>query len=135
MGSSLFDALGQVQPQYYLNTEHGATRSPCCGNLISTLHLMLVRPIYDPQRLFMNKAEPKPVDAIVLDKSNPRIKHYMEMYTVLNDEHMLLALGAGAENEGGSTAEGSYQRLKHSIRASEGIIQSIIVFYSGQLVV
>ena len=40
---------------------------------------------------------------------------------------MLLALGAGAEDEGGSTALGSYERLKHSIRASGGIIQSIIV--------
>ena len=75
----------------------------------------------------MNKAEPIPVDAIILDNSNPRIKHYLEMYTVLNEEHMLLALGAGAEDEGGSTALGSYQRLKHSIRASGGIIQSIIV--------
>ena len=75
----------------------------------------------------MNKAERIPVDDIILDSSNPRIKHYSEMYTVLNEEHMLLALGAGAEDEGGSTARGSYERLKHSIRASGGIIQSIIV--------
>ena len=75
----------------------------------------------------MNKAERIPVDSIILDNSNPRIKHYLEMYTVLNEEHMLLALGAGAEDEGGSTALGSYERLKHSIRASGGIIQSIIV--------
>ena len=75
----------------------------------------------------MNNAERIPVDEIVLDDSNPRIKHYLEMYTVLNEEHMLLALGAGAEDEGGTTALGSYERLKHSIRASGGIIQSIIV--------
>ena len=75
----------------------------------------------------MKKAERIPVDEIVLDDSNPRIKHYLEMYTVLNEEHMLLALGAGAEDEGGTTALGSYERLKHSIRASGGIIQSIIV--------
>ena len=78
-------------------------------------------------RGFMNKAERIPVDSIILDNSNPRIKHYLEMYTVLNEEHMLLALGAGADDEGGSTAMGSYERLKHSIRASGGIIQSIIV--------
>ena len=66
----------------------------------------------------MNNAERIPVDEIVLDDSNPRIKHYLEMYTVLNEEHMLLALGAGAEDEGGTTALGSYERLKHSIRAS-----------------
>ena len=75
----------------------------------------------------MNKAARIPVNEIVLDNSNPRIKHYLEMYTVLNEEHMLLALGAGAEDEGGTTALGSYERLKHSIRASGGIIQSIIV--------
>ena len=75
----------------------------------------------------MNKAERIPVDAIILDESNPRIKNYLEMYTVLNEQHMLLALGAGAEDEGGTTAEGSFARLKHSIRASGGIIQSIIV--------
>ena len=75
----------------------------------------------------MKKAERIPVDAIEFDDSNPRIKHYLEMYTVLNEEHMLLALGAGAEDEGSTTALGSYERLKHSIRASGGIIQSIIV--------
>ena len=75
----------------------------------------------------MNTARRIPVDDIVLDNSNPRIKHYLEMYTMLNEEHMLLALGAGAEDEGNTTALGSYARLKHSIRASGGIIQSIIV--------
>lgn len=89
------------------------------------------RTVQDKLRLHevvMNKAARIPVDKIVLDNSNPRIKHYLEMYTVLNEEHMLLALGAGADDEGGTTtALGSYERLKHSIRASGGIIQSIIV--------
>ena len=75
----------------------------------------------------MNQAARIPVDKIILDEANPRIKHYLEMYTVLNEEHMLLALGAGAEEESGKTSLGSYERLKHSIRASGGIIQSIIV--------
>ena len=75
----------------------------------------------------MSKAARIPVDEIVLDGSNPRIKQYLEIYTMLSEEHMLLALGAGAEDEGGTTALGSYARLKHSIRASGGIIQSIIV--------
>lgn len=75
----------------------------------------------------MNKAARIPVDDIVLDDANPRIKHFLEMYTVLNDDSMLLALGAGAEEEGDSTSMGSYARLKNSIRASRGIIQSIIV--------
>ena len=75
----------------------------------------------------MNTAKRIPVDQIVLDNSNPRIKQYLKMYTMLNEDRMLLALGAGTEEEGGATAMGSYQRLKHSIRASGGIIQSIIV--------
>lgn len=75
----------------------------------------------------MNKATRIPIENIELDESNPRIKHYLEMYTILNEEHMLLALGAGAEDEVGTTALDSFARLKHSIRASGGIIQSIIV--------
>ena len=75
----------------------------------------------------MNKAERIPVDQVVLDESNPRIKTYLEMYTVLSEDRMLLALGAGAEDEDGSTALDSYKRLKNSIRASGGIIQSVIV--------
>ena len=75
----------------------------------------------------MNRAELVPVDSIILDKANPRIKLFMEMYQELNEAQMLLALGAGAYEEGGTTAMGSYDRLKHSIRASKGIIQPIIL--------
>ena len=35
-----------------------------------------------PSGILMNKAERIPVDSIILDNSNPRIKHYLEMYTV-----------------------------------------------------
>ena len=67
------------------------------------------------------------IDKIVLDTGNPRIKHFLEIYTDLNEESMLLALGAGAENEGISDSRGSYERLKNSIKASGGIIQPIIL--------
>ena len=76
----------------------------------------------------MNNAQSIPVDQVILDKSNPRIKHYLEMYVdISNEAQMLLALGAGAEEEGGDTAQASFNRLKHSIKASGGIIQPIIV--------
>ena len=75
----------------------------------------------------MNTSEQIPVDRVVLDKTNPRIKHFLEMYDVQNEEQMLLALGAGAEEEGGDTALASFRRLKHSIKASGGIIQAIIL--------
>ena len=58
------------------------------------------------------------IDKIVLDEGNPRIKHFLEMYSELNAARMKLALGAGVE---------SYERLKNSIRASGGIIQPIIL--------
>ena len=48
----------------------------------------------------MNKAERILVDSIILDNSNPRIKHYLEMYTVLNEEHML-CYRLGAWSQGG----------------------------------
>ena len=67
------------------------------------------------------------VDKIILDKNNPRIKYFVEMYPELNQEGMLLALGAGAEHEGNTDPKGSYERLKNSIRASDGIIQPIIL--------
>ena len=80
----------------------------------------------------MRDAEQIPVDEIILDKSNPRIKHYLEMYVdISNEAQMLLALGAGAEEEGGDTAQASFNRLKHSIKASGGIIQPIIVKPTG----
>ena len=68
-----------------------------------------------------------PLDKIDLDDANPRIKHFLEMYTVLSQERMLLALGASSDEEAGSTSMGSYDRLKHSVKASGGIIQPIIV--------
>ena len=67
------------------------------------------------------------IDKIVLDTGNPRIKHFLEIYTNLSEEGMLLALGAGAENEGYTDSQGSYERLKNSIKASGGIIQPIIL--------
>ena len=75
----------------------------------------------------MSNAIDVEVDRIVLDKNNPRIKHFVEMYPRLNEERMLLALGAGAEHEGNTDPKGSYERLKNSIRASDGIIQPIIL--------
>ena len=66
-----------------------------------------------------------PLNEIAFDEANPRIKRFLDMYTALNEERMLLALGAGSEEEGGLTSMGTYERLKHSIKASGGIIQPI----------
>lgn len=63
-----------------------------------------------------------PVEKIELDLENPRIKHFLDMYSIQTEEAMRLALGAGADDSGDS-----YRNLKRSIQASSGIIQSIIV--------
>lgn len=71
------------------------------------------------------------IDKVVLDLENPRIKHFLEMYSTLNEAQMLMALGAGAEHEGSIDPQGSYERLKKSIQASGGIIQPIILKPTG----
>ena len=75
----------------------------------------------------MSSAISVEVDKITLDLENPRIKHFLEMYTDLNEAQMTIALGAGAEHEENTAPQGSYERLKKSIQASGGIIQPIIL--------
>lgn len=74
-----------------------------------------------------------PIDCIRLDHENPRIKQFVAMYSEdeLSEEQMLLALGAAADYEETGTPQGSYARLKQSIRASNGVIQPIIVKPDG----
>ena len=66
-----------------------------------------------------------PVADIVLDRDNPRIRRFLEMYPDPTPEQVYLALGAGGEaaGEGGS----SFDKLKNSILSSRGIVQPIIV--------
>ena len=74
------------------------------------------------------------IDEIELDPANPRIKQFVAMYPNLTKERMLLALGGGSDYQDDDIAQGasgSYGRLKQSIRASGGIIQSIIVKPTG----
>lgn len=63
------------------------------------------------------------INRIILDKENPRIKMYLEMYEDnITSEGIALALDNSAIN--GST---SFSSLKESIRVNEGIINPIIV--------
>lgn len=74
-----------------------------------------------------------PIERIRLDHENPRIKQFVAMYSEgdLSEDQMLLALGAAADYEDTGTSQGSYARLKQSIRASHGVIQPIIVKPDG----
>jgi len=68
-----------------------------------------------------------PIDEIILDKSNPRIKLWLEIYEgEPTPEQIHQALGAGADDkeiQGGTT----FSKLKNSILTNGGIIQPVIV--------
>ena len=67
-----------------------------------------------------------PVSEIRLDRDNPRIRKFLEMYG--NDptpEQFYLALGAAGDEEGDNSA--TFEKLKNSIQTNGGIIQPIIV--------
>lgn len=65
-----------------------------------------------------------PIDWIKLDKDNPRIKQYIEMYgDNVTSEGIALALSFSA----GQNSHSSYEALKESIRVNKGIIQPILV--------
>lgn len=68
-----------------------------------------------------------PIDSLELDKTNPRIRKWLEQYgDSPSFEQMLLALGAGTSDpESGSTV--TFQSLKESIRAHGRISTPIIV--------
>lgn len=67
-----------------------------------------------------------PVGALVLDKSNPRVARYVEMYgDDVTDEQMELALGAASYEQNESTT--TFQSLRASIRTNGGLIHPILV--------
>jgi len=76
------------------------------------------------------------IEGVELDKCNPRIAKFLEMYgDNITAEQMSLALGAGdSESEGNRT---TFSSLKESIRTNGGVIHPIIVskFQDGRHVV
>lgn len=66
------------------------------------------------------------IDSVELDKCNPRIAKFLEMYgDNITAEQMSLALGAGdSESEGNRT---TFSSLKESIRTNGSVIHPIIV--------
>lgn len=68
-----------------------------------------------------------PVDELILDKSNPRIRKWIEMYgDEPTPDQVFMALGAGA-NDPGSEAGPTFASLKESIRTNGGVIQPVFV--------
>ena len=69
-----------------------------------------------------------PVEEIELDRSNPRIRKFLEIYVGdPTPEQIFLALGAGNDDEGGNQSVPTFQKLKQSIITNSGIIQPVIV--------
>ena len=69
-----------------------------------------------------------PVDEIELDQSNPRIRKFLEMYRdEPTPEQIFLALGAGNDDNVGTSSSTTYEKLKQSIISNGGIIQPIIL--------
>ena len=67
-----------------------------------------------------------PVSQIHLDETNPRIAAFLEQFpTPHSAEQVYLALGAGADDDGGGLP--SFHRLKQAILTSEGIINPVIL--------
>ncbi|WP_085035727.1 hypothetical protein [Ensifer aridi] len=68
------------------------------------------------------------VDQIELDRSNPRIRKFLEMYgDNPSPEAIFLALGAGNDDEPGSSSSTTFEKLKQSIITNGGIIQPVIL--------
>ena len=67
-----------------------------------------------------------PVDDIQLDRANPRIRKFLEMYgEEPTPEQFYLALGAAGDEEGDHSA--TFEKLKNSIQTNGGIIQPVIL--------
>jgi hypothetical protein len=67
------------------------------------------------------------VSDIHLDKNNPRIKKFIEMYGEdPTPEQIFQALGAGGDDEGGASGT-TFDKLKNSILTNGGVIQPVIL--------
>ena len=65
---------------------------------------------------------------IELDRSNPRIRKFLEMYgDTPTPEQIFLALGAGNDDDSRTSNSTTYEKLKQSIISNGGIIQPVIL--------
>jgi hypothetical protein len=71
--------------------------------------------------------EAVPIDRIVLDTTNPRIRKFIEMYgDNPGAEQIFLALGAGGDDVNAGEAT-TFEKLRSSIRTNGGVIQPVIL--------
>lgn len=68
-----------------------------------------------------------PIEGVELDRENPRIKHYLEIYKEVTSEGIALALSQSGTSSTGS----SYSSLRESIKVNRGIINPILVNHTS----
>lgn len=67
-----------------------------------------------------------PVETIELDRENPRIRQWLEMYEDPTPEQIFQALGAGSDDDGESSTT-TFEKLRQSIITNGGVIQPVIL--------
>jgi hypothetical protein len=68
------------------------------------------------------------IDEIELDRSNPRIRKFLEMYgDDPTPEQIFLALGAANDDDASGSTATTFEKLKQSIITNGGIIQPVIL--------
>lgn len=69
-----------------------------------------------------------PINEIHLDRDNPRIRKFLEMYgEEPTPEQFYLALGAAGDDSENDNSSATFEKLKNSIQTNGGIIQPIIL--------
>lgn len=69
-----------------------------------------------------------PISEIHLDRDNPRIRKFLEMYPdEPTPEQFYLALGAAGDDSESDSSSATFEKLKNSIQTNGGIIQPIIL--------
>src|SRR6266446_9666971 len=85
----------------------------------------MASPVVSPSNLQL-----VPVAEIQLDRDNPRIRKFLEMYDENpTQDQFYLALGAAGDDAGENSA--TFEKLKNSIQTNGGIIQPVILNRKG----
>lgn len=68
-----------------------------------------------------------PVADIELDRDNPRIRNWLEMYSDPTPEQIFQALGAGSDDDSGESSTTTFKKLRQSIITNGVVIQPVIL--------
>lgn len=72
-----------------------------------------------------------PVADIELDRSNPRIRNWLDMYEDPTPEQIFQALGAGSDDDGGESSTTTFEKLRQSI-ITNGVVTIPVILNKTQ---